>query len=175
VPGGNSRVGGGEIKSNAGGAFGDIGNSVQAVTVMDTAGNVIVMGKEDLVFEYRRTNISAKFVLDATFGLAEDDPKRVMTKVREIWMFKKNSQPLADKSAGCIFKNPPGKSAGQLIDQAGLKGQTHGGAEVSVKHANFITAKKESRAADVLALIELVKTRVNEKFGVKLETEVVVW
>jgi UDP-N-acetylmuramate dehydrogenase len=166
---------GGEIKMNAGGAFGDIGSAVESVTVMDTRGQIFTRDKDDLSFQYRKSNIAAKFVLDATFALSPDDPQRVMNKVKEIWMFKKNSQPLADKSAGCIFKNPPGKSAGQLIDQAGLKGSTLGGAEVSNKHANFITAKKDSKAADVLALIELVKQRVQEKFDLKLETEVVIW
>lgn len=166
---------GGEIKMNAGGAFGDIGSAVQTVTVMDTNGTVYVRDKEDLVFEYRKSNITGKFILGATFSLAEDDPQRIMTKVKEIWMFKKNSQPLADKSAGCIFKNPRGLSAGALIDQSGLKGTTLGGAEVSSKHANFITAKKGSQAADVLGLIDLVKQRVHDKFDVNLETEVVIW
>jgi UDP-N-acetylmuramate dehydrogenase len=98
---------GGEIKMNAGGAFGDIGSSVQSVTVMDTNGQIYVRNKDDLVFEYRKSNISAKFILGATFSLSEDDPQRIMTKVKEIWMFKKNSQPLADKSAGCIFRKSP--------------------------------------------------------------------
>lgn len=166
---------GGELKMNAGGAFGDIGSAVQTVTVMDTNGHIFERQKDDLVFEYRKSNITAKFILGATFDLSEDDPQRIMTKVKEIWMFKKNSQPLADKSAGCIFKNPRGLSAGALIDQTGLKGATVGGAEVSSKHANFITARKGSTAAEVLALIDLVKQRVKEKFDVMLETEVVIW
>jgi UDP-N-acetylmuramate dehydrogenase len=160
---------------NAGGAFGDIGSAVQSVTVMDTNGQVFTRVKDDLVFEYRKSNISAKFILSATFGMSRDDPQRVANKVKEIWMYKKNSQPLADHSAGCIFKNPRGLSAGALIDQAGLKGATVGGAEVSGKHANFITAKKGSKAADVLTLIEQVRGKVQEKFDVKLETEVVIW
>lgn len=166
---------GGEIKMNAGGAFGDIGSAVETVTVMDTNGTIFIRNKDDLVFEYRKSNISAKFILGSTFALAEDDPQRVMTKVKEIWMYKKNSQPLANKSAGCIFKNPRGLSAGALIDQTGLKGQTLGGAEVSMKHANFITAKTGSKASDVLGLIDLVKTKVLDKFDVKLETEVAIW
>jgi UDP-N-acetylmuramate dehydrogenase len=166
---------GGEIKMNAGGAFGDIGSAVETVTVMDTHGKINVREKDDLVFEYRKSNIVAKFILGATLALAEDDPQRVMTKVKEIWMFKKNSQPLADKSAGCIFKNPRGLSAGALIDQAGLKGAVIGGAEVSTKHANFITARKGATAADVLELIKSIQDRVREKFDVKLETEVVIW
>ncbi len=166
---------GGEIKMNAGGAFGDIGSAVHCVTVMDTNGQVYVRERDDLVFGYRKSNISARFILSATFELSQDDPTRVANKVKEIWMFKKNSQPLADHSAGCIFKNPRGLSAGALIDQAGLKGSIVGGAEVSSKHANFITAKKGSKAADILTLIEQVRTRVQDKFDVTLETEVVIW
>jgi UDP-N-acetylmuramate dehydrogenase len=171
---------GGEIRMNAGGAFGDIGSAVRSVTVMDTFGHVIVREKDDLVFEYRKSNISAKFILSATFALAEDDRHRVLNKVKEIWMYKKNSQPLADHSAGCIFKNPRSEageslSAGAMIDRAGLKGTTFGGAEVSAKHANFITARSGAKAADVLSLINLVKQRVRDKFEVNLETEVVIW
>ena len=166
---------GGELKMNAGGAFGDIGSSVRTVTVMDTNGQVYIREKDDLVFEYRKSNISAKFILEATFDLSEDDPERVNKKVKEIWMYKKNSQPLQDYSAGCIFKNPRGLSAGALIDQSGMKGTTLGGAEVSTKHANFICAKEGAKAADVLSLIEECRKKVLEKFDVKLETEVVVW
>ena len=166
---------GGEVKMNAGGSFGDIGSAVQTVTVMDTNGQIHTRHKDDLLFEYRHSNISAKFILAATFTLAQDDPQRVMNKVKEIWMYKKNSQPLADKSAGCVFKNPRGLSAGALIDQSGLKGSTAGGAEISTKHANFITAKKGASATDVLTLIDLAKTKVKEKFDVELQTEVVIW
>jgi UDP-N-acetylmuramate dehydrogenase len=166
---------GGEVRMNAGGAFGDIGSAVQSVTVMDAAGHVTKLGKDDLSFEYRRSNIAAKFILGATFGLHEDDPDRIAKKTKEIWMFKQNSQPLGDYSAGCIFKNPRGLSAGALIDQAGLKGTSVGGAEVSTKHANFITAKKGSKASDIHALIEQIRGKVKEKFDVKLETEVVMW
>jgi UDP-N-acetylmuramate dehydrogenase len=166
---------GGEVKMNAGGAFGDIGSAIHSVTVMDTQGRVSTGEKDDLVFEYRKSNITAKFVLEASFMLAEDDPNRVMNKVKEIWMYKKSSQPLADKSAGCIFKNPRGLSAGALIDQSGLKGSAVGGAEVSTKHANFIIARKGCKASDVLALIGQVQDRVKEKYDVALETEVVIW
>ncbi|MEI8195595.1 MAG: UDP-N-acetylmuramate dehydrogenase [Phycisphaerae bacterium] len=166
---------GGEVKMNAGGAFGDIGSSIQNVLVMDNRGRVETREKDELVFEYRRSNITAKFILEATFSLAEDDPQRILGKVKEIWMFKKNSQPLADKSAGCIFKNPRGLAAGALIDQAGLKGTIIGAAEISPKHGNFIVAHQGAKAADVLALIQLAKEKVAERFGVELETEVVVW
>ena len=166
---------GGEVKLNAGGAFGDIGSAVQSVVVLDSRGQLETRDKDELVFEYRRSNITAKFILETTFSLGEDDPQRILGKVKEIWMFKKNSQPLADKSAGCIFKNPRGLAAGALIDQAGLKGTIIGAAEISPKHGNFIVAHQGAKAADVLALIQLAKEKVAERFGVELETEVVVW
>ena len=97
---------GGEIRMNAGGAFGDIGSSVESVTVMDSSGNISRRSRDELEFEYRRSNIDEKFILGATFSLAEEDPERLLARMKEIWMYKQNSQPLAEQSAGCIFKNP---------------------------------------------------------------------
>ncbi len=166
---------GGEIRMNAGGAFGDIGSQVLDVTVMNLSGQCHTRHRDDLVFEYRHSNITAKLILAATFELLPDDPTRIAEKVKEIWMFKRNSQPLAENNAGCIFKNPTGSSAGLLIDKTGLKGLRVGGAEVSQRHANFIVAKPGCRAADIQALIEQVRKRVHEKFAIILETEVVIW
>ncbi len=166
---------GGEIRMNAGGSFGDIGSSVKSVKVMDINGEIDDLARDEIVFEYRHSNIAAKFILEATFELAEDDPTRVVNKMKEIWMFKKNSQPLADKSAGCAFKNPKGDSAGRLIDQAGLKGLSVGGAEVSPKHGNFIVAHEGAKSADILALIAQIQEKVNVKFGVELKTEIAIW
>ena len=166
---------GGGIRMNAGGKFGDIGSVVTRVGVMDQTGLLFDRVKDDLVFDYRSTNISAKFILNATLELEEDDPARIMRKVKEIWMYKRNSQPLNAKNAGCIFKNPRGLSAGALIDQAGLKGLRIGGAEVSTKHANFIIAHAGATADDVLRLVKEVREKVFEKEGLKLESEVQVW
>jgi UDP-N-acetylmuramate dehydrogenase len=153
---------GGGIRMNAGGKFGDIGAVVTQVKVMDSEGEIFTREKDDLVFDYRSTNISAPFILSATMELDEEDPDRIMRKTKEIWMFKRNSQPLNTKNAGCIFKNPRGLSAGALIDQAGLKGFRVGGAEVSEKHANFIIAHAGCRADDVLNLVKLIREKVYE-------------
>lgn len=167
---------GGGIVMNCGGKFGDLGAVVTRVTVMDTEGNIFDRLKDDLVFSYRHTNITARFVLGATLQLEEDEPNRLMHETREIWMYKRNSQPLNTKNAGCIFKNPgDGRSAGALIDQAGLKGMRVGGAEVSAKHANFIIAHDGTTATDVLKLIRIVHDRVLDHHGVDLRSEVQVW
>lgn len=166
---------GGGIRMNCGGKFGDIGARATRVQVMDAAGHVFERTKDDLVFDYRSTNISATFILGATLELEEDDPERIMQRTKEIWMYKRNSQPLNTKNCGCIFKNPRGVSAGALIDQAGLKGMRVGGAEVSAKHANFIIAHPGCRAEDVLKLVKIIREKVYEKNEIQLESEVKMW
>ena len=166
---------GGCVWMNAGGAFGDIGSAVESIEVMNENGEVFTRYRDDLAFAYRRTNISAKFILSTQFRLTEDDPQRILRQVKQIWIYKKNSQPLAHRNAGCVFKNPRGLSAGALIDKAGLKGQKVGGAYVSEKHANFILADSGTRASDVLKLINIIRETVYKRFEVYLELELEVW
>ncbi|MEO1237622.1 MAG: UDP-N-acetylenolpyruvoylglucosamine reductase, partial [Planctomycetota bacterium] len=170
---------GGAVHMNAGGAFGDIGESVRRVRVMSDAGQVFDCDRDDLDFGYRRTNIYEPFILEAEFALDPADPERLMKRYKEIYLHKKNSQPMGDKSAGCCFKNPPpevGAPAGRLIDETGLKGFSIGGASVSDVHANFVVADpKTATSADVLAVMDHVEAVVRDKFGVALERELVVW
>jgi len=166
---------GGAVRMNAGGRFGDIGAAISSVEVMDSAGRVHTRDKEGLVFGYRRTNIAAKFILGACFDLEPDDPQRVLRQAKQMWIYKKNSQPLANKSAGCVFRNPRGLSAGALIDQAGLKGERISGAMISPVHANFIVVDKSAKPDDVQKLISLMRKKVQEKFEVQLELELEIW
>ena len=166
---------GGGIRMNAGGKYGDIGAMVTRVTVMDSHGEIFERTKDDLVFEYRRTNIVAPFILGATLELDRDDANAIAHRTKEIWMYKRNTQPLNMKSCGCIFKNPRGLSAGALIDSAGLKGMRVGGAEVSRKHANFVIAHPGATADDVLKLAKIIQDKVYSKHQVVLESEVKVW
>jgi len=166
---------GGGVRMNAGGKFGDIGAVVTRVHVMDAGGALFERTKDDLVFDYRSTNIAAKFILGATLELEPEDPERIMHKTKEIWMYKRNTQPLNTKNCGCMFKNPRGLSAGALIDQAGLKGFRVGGAEVSGKHANFIIAHPGCRADDVMKLVKVIRERVFDKNETHLESEVQIW
>lgn len=166
---------GGAVRMNAGGNFGDIGAVVQTVTLMDNQGTIFEKSKPELMFDYRHTNITAKFILNARLKLTEGDPEQIMRTVKEIWIHKKNNQPLNSKNSGCIFKNPRGASAGALIDRAGLKGLQIGGASVSEKHANFIIADKKCKSRDVLRLIDAIKDRVKEQFDTDLELEIEIW
>jgi len=166
---------GGCVKMNAGGAFGDIGSVIQTVDVMTEDGEIFTRFRDDLAFAYRSTNITSKFVLRAEFHLNEDDPHRILKQVKQIWIYKKNTQPLAHRNIGCIFKNPRGLSAGALIDRAGLKSKRVGGACVSEKHANFILAEPGAKASDVLKLINIIREAVYKKSEVYLELEIEVW
>jgi UDP-N-acetylmuramate dehydrogenase len=166
---------GGAVKMNAGGNFGDIGAAIETVTLMDSQGNIFEESKPELMFDYRKTNITAQFILNATLKLASVDPEQIMRTVKEIWIYKKNSQPLNTRNCGCVFKNPRGVSAGALIDRAGLKGLRIGGAVISEKHANFIIAEKGCKSRDVVRLIDTIKERVKEQFGIELELEIEIW
>jgi UDP-N-acetylmuramate dehydrogenase len=166
---------GGAVKINSGGNFGDIGAAVQSAVLMDKDGKVFEKTKPELMFDYRRTNITARFILGAKMKLAAAEPEQIVRTTKEIWIRKKNTQPLNSRNSGCIFRNPPGHSAGALIDRAGLKGLQIGGAVVSEKHANFIIAKDGCSSSDVIRLIELARQRVKENFDIELELEIEIW
>jgi len=166
---------GGAVKMNAGGHFGDISATVESVSLMDLHGNLFEKHKPELIFDYRGTNITAKFILSAEMKLNPADPEQIMRTVKEIWIYKKNNQPLNTRNSGCIFKNPKGASAGALIDKAGLKGRRVGGAVVSEKHANFIIAEKDCKSSDVMKLIDIIRQKVKERFDTELELEIEIW
>lgn len=166
---------GGALHGNAGSRAGDIGQWTCRATVFTAAGERIQRNRDDLVFAYRQSSLDELVILEAEFQLEREDSEELTKRMQKQWIMKKANQPLAHQSAGCIFKNPRGMSAGMLIDQAGLKGTRVGGAEVSDRHANFIVADKSASSADVLKLMELVRERVHERVGVELETEIQVW
>jgi UDP-N-acetylmuramate dehydrogenase len=172
---------GGGLRMNAGGAFGAIGDAVLSVTCMTRQGEIVTYPKTELRFGYRSTNIPDPIILGGMFRVTPADPIALRDRVKEIFAFKKSTQPLADHSAGCTFKNPIDPvteqrvSAGKLIDEAGLKGTRIGGATISNHHANFIVTQPGASASDVLALLELARKRVFERCGMKLETEIAIW
>lgn len=166
---------GGALRGNAGGRSGDVGQNVQSVTVMTGSGEQFTRSEDELSFGYRHSSINELVVIDVTFALAEGDVDETLKRMRKLWIMRKATQPMAHQSAGCIFKNPRGISAGSLIEQAGLKGEKVGGAEVSDRHANFIVTSAEATATDVLALIERIRERVSEQCAVDLELEIGIW
>jgi UDP-N-acetylmuramate dehydrogenase len=166
---------GGALRGNAGGRGGDIGQWTWRATVMTRAGQIIERAREDLVFEYRQSSLDELVIVSAQFQLEPEDPDELTRRMQQQWIVKKAALPLAHQPSGCIFRNPRGMSAGMLIDQAGLKGTRVGGAEISERHGNFIVADEQASSQDVLRLIDLVRSRVAERMGVELETEIEIW
>lgn len=166
---------GGALHSNAGTRGGDIGQWTCEATVLTRDGQVHTRNREDLLFAYRQSSLDELVILDACFQLEEDDPEKLTKRMQKQWILKRTTQPLSDQRTASIFRNPRGMSAGMLIDQAGLKGTAVGGAAVSSDHANFFVTNEDATADDVLKLIDLVRSRVAERLGVELETELEIW
>ncbi len=166
---------GGALHGNAGTHGGDIGQWTSHVTVVTRSGEVLERLREELDFAYRESSLDEPVILSATLQLERDDPRELARRLQKQWILRKASQPMGHQCAGCVFRNPRGVSAGDLIERAGLKGTRIGGAVVSDRHANFIVAEPEASSQDVLRLIDLVRSQVHERLGVELELELEVW
>lgn len=165
---------GGATAMNAGAYDGEIRNIVRQVKMIDPAGNIITKTNDEMEFGYRQS-LAGKdgyVVLETVFALRKDNPEAIRERVDELSRRRQEKQPLEYPSCGSTFKRPEGYFAGKLISDSGLKGKQIGGARVSDKHAGFIINADHASAADVLALIELVKKTVLERQGVALECEV---
>jgi len=168
---------GGAVVGNAGAWGGDVASSLQAAAVLEPGGGEARWPVERFGYAYRTSILKTEaerrqaVVLAAEFGLREGEPQALRARAAEIAARRKASQP-SGTSCGSVFKNPPGDSAGRLIEAAGLKGRRVGGAQISTRHANFIINLGQARAADVKALIDLARATVRERFGVALELEI---
>lgn len=166
---------GGALHGNSGSRAGDVGQWACHATVMTRSGEILQREREDLVFAYRQSSLDELVILSAEFQLEEDDPEQLTKRMQKQWIVKKAGQPLSHQNVASVFKNPRGMSARMLIDQAGLKGTRVGAVEVSQHHANFIVAHEGATSQDALRLIDIVRSRVAERLGVELETELEIW
>jgi UDP-N-acetylmuramate dehydrogenase len=168
---------GGALRMNAGAYGMQIGTYVREVKLYRAASRKIeVLRGHQISFEYRHTSFAPDdMMLSVILELPSKPYKAILEGIRICNEKRRSSQPLGQKSAGCIFKNPPGASAGRMIDELGLKGLSVGDARVSDRHANFFVNAGHASAKDMLALIADVRERVQKSFAVNLENEVVVW
>ncbi|MDH4232562.1 MAG: UDP-N-acetylmuramate dehydrogenase [Nitrospirota bacterium] len=164
---------GGAICGNAGSYGCEIKDVILSAVIMSADGRLDRFAAGDLQFGYRRSAVKpTDVVLNANIRLHKDDTNAVAGRTREFMAEKKNTQPISERSAGCVFKNVEGVSAGKLIDEAGCKGMKAGGIEVSSVHANFFVNKGGGTASDYLHLMHKVVLMVGRKFGVVLEPEI---
>ena len=166
---------GGAIRGNAGSRQGEISQFVESVDVMTAAGETETRQADEISFAYRGSSLNELVILGCRLRLKEEPVDQISQRMRKLWILKKESQPFAHQSAGCVFKNPRGLSAGALIEKAGLKGTSVGEVTISDRHANFIVTREGATAAQALQLIDLIQARVRDRHGVELEPEVVVW
>lgn len=168
---------GGALRMNAGAYGTQIGSFVREVEVYRAAaGEIETLRGEQIRFDYRHTSFAPDDIMLAVkLELPSKAYPEILQGIRICNEKRRASQPLGQKSAGCIFKNPPGASAGRMIDELGLKGFHAGDACVSDRHANFFINRGTASCADMLALIAAVRERVRGAYGVELEEEVVVW
>ena len=168
---------GGALRMNAGAYGTQIGSYVREVELYRAAsGRLETIRGNDIRFDYRHTSFAPEdIMLRVRLELPSKPFKEILAGIKVCNEKRRSSQPLNQKSAGCIFKNPPGASAGRMIDELGLKGHRRGGAMVSDRHANFFVNADSATAEDMLALIEDVRERVRKAYGVELENEVIVW
>lgn len=166
---------GGGIFMNAGTKYGSYGDILKELRLFDFSKGPYTVSKDQFHFGYReQTAVKDRLVVWASFELRKGDTKAIQIEVDRIIEERALKQPLDFPSCGSTFKNPPGFSAGRLIEKAGLKGLSRGGAQISEKHANFILNKDQASAQDILDLIQIAKDAVKKQFGVTLECEVII-
>jgi len=165
---------GGALKMNAGCYGREVKDVFVEATAIDAKGNKIKLSSAEMVFEYRKARGATDDLIfvEAVFEGTRDDPAAIKARMDELSANREASQPIKSKTGGSTFKNPPGQKAWQLIDQAGCRGLKIGGAQVSEKHTNFLINTGDATAADLEALGEEVRRRVQEKSGISLEWEI---
>lgn len=163
---------GGAVFMNAGANGMETCQSLTSVDYLSDDGVLSVLKREELTFSYRKSPFQKMngAIVGATFTLTSAQGAR--KKQIEIVNYRTATQPYGEKSAGCVFRNPPKGHAGALIDQIGLKGKNIGDAKISSKHGNFIVNEGHATAQDVLDLIQLIKNQIMEKTGIELEIEI---
>ncbi len=168
---------GGALRMNAGAYGTQIGPHVREVELYRAStGKIETLRGDDIRFDYRHTSFAPDDVmLRVKLELPSKPFKEILAGIKVCNEKRRSSQPLNQKSAGCIFKNPAGGSAGRMIDELGLKGHHVGDAMVSDRHANFFVNAGKASCADMLKLIEDVRERVRTAYGVELENEVILW
>lgn len=163
---------GGAVFGNAGVKNYPISSVIDKIEVVDYYGEKRVLTKNDIKFDYRKSNLNGNIITKIFIVLKNADKNDILKTISQEFERRKNSQPIGTKNAGCIFKNPKDDSAGRLIDSLNLKNYSVGGIIISDVHANFFINKNNGCAKDMINLIKFVTNKVDERYNIKLETEI---
>jgi UDP-N-acetylmuramate dehydrogenase len=168
---------GGSVFGNAGAFGAEVKDVLVEVEGIDGEGKPRTIDHRECAFAYRDSAfksgaLAGMVITRASFKTVPGDPAAIRDQIKRVQKHRRDTQPIEKRSLGSTFKNPPGDSAGRLVDAAGLKGRRIGGAQISEKHGNFIVNLGGARASDVLALMAEMRARVRDRFGIELEPEV---
>lgn len=166
---------GGALHGNAGTQSGDIGQWLARVTLTNLSGEVFQWSREEITFNYRRSSLEDVIILSAEFLLEEDAPLELSKRLQKLWIVRKTSQPMGHQCSGCLFRDPMGISAGELIEKSGLKGARIGGAVIFERNPNFVVAEPECTPNDVARLIDFVREQIAKETEIELELEIEKW
>lgn len=166
---------GGALRNRAGDRFGDLGQRVRQVEILDARGRLLTCGRDELGLELRQGPLDEAILLSADFVLETDAPESILKRMRKAWIQRKASQPFTYQAAVWMFRNPPGLDVSTLVEQAGLAGTRVGGATISERDGNYVVAEAGATSRDVLRLMDLVRTRILDRFQIELETDLTVW
>jgi len=166
---------GGAVAGNAGAWGKEICALVSRLRVVTPDEEVATIPRARIEYSYRQTELKGAVITEAEFDLSPRDSRLIALQMAEYARARSERHPMSERSAGCVFRNPPGVSAGKLLDECGLKGLMVGDAQISVRHANFIINRGKAASADVLRLIEVMRAAVRHAFGIELELEVRHW
>ncbi|MGA2527209.1 MAG: UDP-N-acetylmuramate dehydrogenase [Smithellaceae bacterium] len=166
---------GGAVRMNAGAYGREIKDVVEIVFLLDVDGKKKALRREEISFSYRKAGLPPEaIILSARFRLEKGQAQQIKKRTSEIIQWRHEKHPLEYPNAGSVFKNIPGQTVGELIEELGMKGVSCGDAQVSLKHANFIVNRGKAKASDVLELIALIQSKAKQEKGVILEPEVVI-
>ncbi len=166
---------GGAVAMNAGTRDGETFEHLVSLTVVEPDGRLGIRAREDLSPRYRDGQLGGATVVQATFELEPDSPEAIFERFSASLQARNRSQPVTQRSVGCVWQNPDGDAAGRLVEAAGCKAMRVNGIQVSDKHANYFVNDDTGTAADFVALMDQVRNRVKQKCGVELEPEVKFW
>lgn len=167
---------GGAIKSAAATRTASLEPMIRQLSLMDADTDIVEFARDDLAPGQKWSDLEDHVILNLVLELSPDSPENVVRRMRNVWILKKEHQPYGHQAAACIFKDPrPDLTAETIIDQAGLKGSRIGGAEVSLRNANYIVADTNCSPNDILKLIDLIRGEVERQFHIELALRVEVW
>ena len=166
---------GGALHGNSGGRATDVGDWTHSVTVLTRSGELRTLAKNEMTFSYRSSSVDELAIVNATFQLETESREELVRRMQKLWIVKRSRQPSGDQSTGCLFKDPLGVSASEIIEQADLKSASVGGARLFERDPNFVTLSDDASTADVVALIDQIREKISQQLGVELESSLQIW